>query len=69
MEPLPAIAVQDVSENVQLDNAPPEPLPTTDCDSELRETSNTPPSTSAAVHVSLDTHIKVEPLYSRHHLE
>lgn len=58
-EPLSSTPIQDVSENVQIDIVYPEPLLTTDCDSELRETSNTPSSTSVAGHVSLYIHIKV----------
>ena len=67
-KPIPSIAEQDVTECVQLDNAPPETLPSMDSNSnsELRETSDSPLSSSAAVHVSLNMHITVEPLYSRH---
>lgn len=60
-EPLSSTAIRIVSEYVQVDNAPPEPLPMTDYNSELRESSHMFPSTSAAVHVSLD----MEP-FSRH---
>ena len=34
----PSIVKQDVTESVQLDYAPAEPLPTTDSNSKLRET-------------------------------
>ena len=58
-ETLSSTPTQDISENVQLDDEPPQPLPATDCDSELREINNTSSSTSVARHVSLYMHIKV----------
>ena len=58
-ETLSSTPTQDISENVQLDDEPPQPLPAIDCDSELKETNNTSSSTSVAGHVSLYMHIKV----------
>ena len=55
-ETLSSTPTQDISENVQLDDEPPQPLPAIDCDSELKETNNT---SSVAGHVSLYMHIKV----------
>ena len=51
-EPLSSTLVQDISENAQLDDVPPESMLTTDGDSEQREASNKSSSTSVAGFVS-----------------